>query len=41
MSGKIIANGAGASAVRIAGTVGPDLSGLRLEAPNGRHMAAG
>jgi hypothetical protein len=41
MSRKIIANGADASAVRIAGTVGPDLSGLRREAPNGRHMAAG
>ncbi|WP_427016533.1 hypothetical protein ACQCSX_17645 [Pseudarthrobacter sp. P1] len=38
VGGKIIAHGAGATAVRIAGQSGPDLSGLRLEAPRGKAI---
>ncbi|WP_196810841.1 hypothetical protein [Arthrobacter sp. 35W] len=35
VGGRVIAAGAGATAVRISGQSGPDLSGLRLEAPHG------
>lgn len=41
VGGKIVANGVGASAVRIAGAVGPSLDGLTLEAPYGQPVAAG
>ena len=40
VGGKIIANGAGASAIRITSQAGPDLTGLTLEAPNGQNLAA-
>ncbi|RAX46937.1 hypothetical protein DQ353_19290 [Arthrobacter sp. AQ5-05] len=37
---KIVATGAGASAIRLAGTPGPGLVALIMEAPNGRPLAA-
>jgi hypothetical protein len=38
VGGKIIARGAGSAAVRLVGQPGPELSGLRLEAPNGKAL---
>lgn len=39
LSVKVIANGAGSTAVRITGVTGPDLSGPRLETANGQNVA--
>ncbi len=38
VAGKIIAGGTGSTAVRLVGQSGPDLGGLRLEAPNGKDL---
>ena len=40
VGGKIIATGAGASAIRLAGTPGPSLDALTMEAPNGQPLDA-
>jgi hypothetical protein len=38
VGGKIVASGSGSTAVRLVGQSGPELGGLRLEAPNGKDL---